>query len=75
MWVLYSLVESGMLVYDMYVRSLTEDERAALWDDYKVVGKLFGLRKRDMPGNAGRLPRLRRGDARERPPGGDSVGP
>jgi uncharacterized protein (DUF2236 family) len=49
MWVLYSLVESGMLVYDMYVRRLEEDERASLWDDYKVVGRLFGLRKRDMP--------------------------
>jgi uncharacterized protein (DUF2236 family) len=49
MWVLYSLVESGMLVYDMYVRSLSDDERAELWEDYKVVGRLFGLRKRDMP--------------------------
>src|SRR3954468_14361267 len=49
MWVLYSLVESGMIVYDMYVRSLSDDQRAELWDDYKVVGRLFGLRKRDMP--------------------------
>ena len=49
MWVLYSLVDSGMIVYDMYVRGLSEEERASLWEDYKVVGKLFGLRKRDMP--------------------------
>jgi uncharacterized protein (DUF2236 family) len=49
MWVLYSLVDSGMVVYDMYVRGLDDAERAALWDDFKVVGRLFGLRRRDMP--------------------------
>lgn len=49
MWILYTLVDSGIVVYDMYVRRMGRGERAAYWEDYKVVGKLFGLRKRDMP--------------------------
>jgi uncharacterized protein (DUF2236 family) len=28
---------------------LSERERAAYWEDYKIVGRLFGLRDRDMP--------------------------
>jgi uncharacterized protein (DUF2236 family) len=31
------------------VRSLTRDELDALWRDYRVVGRRFGLRERDMP--------------------------
>jgi uncharacterized protein (DUF2236 family) len=31
------------------VRSLSRDEQAAYWEDYKVIGRLFGLRRRDMP--------------------------
>jgi uncharacterized protein (DUF2236 family) len=55
MWVLYTLVDSGMVVYDLYVRRLSDAERAAYWDDYKVVGRLFGLRARDMPRTLGDL--------------------
>jgi uncharacterized protein (DUF2236 family) len=49
MWVLFTLVDSGMVVYDKYVRSMTDAEQAAYWEDYKVVGRLFGLREDDMP--------------------------
>jgi uncharacterized protein (DUF2236 family) len=49
MWVLYTLVDSGIVVYRMYVGSLDNAEQAAYWDDYKVVGRLFGLRAGDMP--------------------------
>jgi uncharacterized protein (DUF2236 family) len=49
LWVLFTLVDSGIVVYSKYVRSLDDDEQAAYWDDYKVVGRLFGLRTRDMP--------------------------
>lgn len=49
LWVLFTLVDSALLVYRMYVGSLTRDEEAAYWEDYKVVGRLFGLRKRDLP--------------------------
>jgi uncharacterized protein (DUF2236 family) len=49
MWVLFSLVDSGLTVYQLYVERLSDEEQAAYWDDYKVVGRLFGLRKGDMP--------------------------
>jgi uncharacterized protein (DUF2236 family) len=49
MWILYSLVDSATVVYTTYVGRLSAGERAALWEDYKVVGRLFGLSKRQMP--------------------------
>ena len=49
MWVLFTLVDSALVVYRMYVGPLDDEEQAAYWDDYKVVGRLFGLRDRDMP--------------------------
>jgi uncharacterized protein (DUF2236 family) len=49
LWVLGSLVDSAVLVYEKYVGSLTGEEKDLLWEDYKVVGRLFGLRDEDMP--------------------------
>jgi uncharacterized protein (DUF2236 family) len=49
MWILYSLVDSAIVVYRTYVGRLDRTERSALWDDYKVVGRLFGLRRTAMP--------------------------
>ncbi|MEA2481150.1 MAG: hypothetical protein QOJ07_3072 [Thermoleophilaceae bacterium] len=49
LWVLFTLVDSGIVVYSRYVRSMPDDEQAAYWDDYKVVGRLFGLKRADMP--------------------------
>jgi uncharacterized protein (DUF2236 family) len=49
LWVLFTLVDSGLLVYRTYVGSLSREEEAAYWDDYKLIGGLFGLRVRDMP--------------------------
>jgi uncharacterized protein (DUF2236 family) len=49
LWILAALAESAMLVYPKYVRSLTRAELDALWRDYRVVGRRFGLRERDMP--------------------------
>ena len=51
LWILAALAESAMLVYGRYVRSLSHDELDALWADYRVVGRQFGLRDRDMPGD------------------------
>src|SRR6201994_1380525 len=47
--VLAALAESAMLVYGKYVRALSRDELNALWADYRVVGRCFGLGVRDMP--------------------------
>ena len=49
MWILFTLVDSALLVYRMYVGPLSRAEQEAYWQDYKVIGRLFGLRDRDMP--------------------------
>jgi uncharacterized protein (DUF2236 family) len=49
MWVLFTLVDSGLVVYRTYVGSLSREEEAEYWKDYRVVGRLFGLRADDMP--------------------------
>jgi uncharacterized protein (DUF2236 family) len=49
LWVLFTLVDSGLVVYRSYVGPLSREEEAAYWDDYRVVGRLFGLRAADMP--------------------------
>src|ERR687893_741568 len=49
LWILFTLVDSGLVVYRRYVGALSRSEEAAYWEDYKVVGRLFGLRPRDMP--------------------------
>ncbi len=49
LWVLFTLVDSGLVVYRTYVGALSREEEAAYWKDYRVVGRLFGLRTGDMP--------------------------
>jgi uncharacterized protein (DUF2236 family) len=49
LWVLFTLADSAIVVYRRYVGSLSREQEAALWDDYKVLGRLFGLKARDMP--------------------------
>ncbi|HEX2104750.1 MAG TPA: oxygenase MpaB family protein [Solirubrobacteraceae bacterium] len=49
LWILACMADSALVVYQRYVRSLPRDERDAFWQDYKVVGREFGLRDADMP--------------------------
>ena len=49
LWILAALAESAMLVYSKYARTLSRDEQNELWLDYRVVGRQFGLREREMP--------------------------
>jgi uncharacterized protein (DUF2236 family) len=51
LWVLATLVDSALVVYDRYVDSLSHAERDAYWSDYRVIGGLFGLRDEEMPAN------------------------
>jgi uncharacterized protein (DUF2236 family) len=60
LWVLFTLVDSAIVVYGHYVRPLSRRERADFWDDYKVVGRLLGLRARDMPATLEDLDAYRR---------------
>ncbi|HLH13522.1 MAG TPA: oxygenase MpaB family protein [Solirubrobacteraceae bacterium] len=49
LWVLFTLFDSALVVYRRYVRSLSRVQEEAFWQDYRLVGRLFGLRARDMP--------------------------
>jgi uncharacterized protein (DUF2236 family) len=49
LWILAALAESAMLVYQKYVQSLSGDELEALWQDYRVVARLFGIPDDRMP--------------------------
>lgn len=49
LWILAAMAESALVVYPRYVRPLSDGERDALWRDYRIVGRRFGLRERDMP--------------------------
>lgn len=60
LWVLVTLVDSAAVVYRKYVRSMSRDEEAALWQDYRLVGGLFGLADADMPATLDELDRYRR---------------
>lgn len=55
LWVLFTLVDSGLVVYEKYVGRVSDAEKAAYWDDYRVVGRLFGLTDGDMPATLGDL--------------------
>ena len=59
MWVLFSLADSATVVYRKYVRSMSRDEQAALWGDYRVVGRLFGPPDDAMPRTLPGLDRYR----------------
>jgi uncharacterized protein (DUF2236 family) len=55
LWIIATLADSGSLVYTRYVGSLTSDERNAYWQDWRVVGELFGLKGNDMPADSSEL--------------------
>src|SRR5512133_3841558 len=49
LWILAALADSAAVVYQRYVTTLSAAEREALWADYRLVGRQFGLRAGDMP--------------------------
>jgi len=49
LWVLFTLVDSAIVVYRRYVGALSRGDEARLWEDYKLVGRLFGLRPEQLP--------------------------
>ncbi len=55
LWILYTLVDSASVVYRTYVGRLSDPRRAALWQDYRIVGRLFGLRDAEMPATVAEL--------------------
>ena len=55
MWVLFSLVDSGIVVYERFVKSMRPAEKEAYWHDFRVVGSLFGLADTEMPADIAEL--------------------
>ncbi len=60
LWVLFTLMDSAAVVYRAYVGRLSRAREAELWEDYKVVGELFGLQRSTMPASLVQLDRYRR---------------
>ena len=42
-------MDSSLVVYERYVGALDRTQRESHWEDYRVIGSLFGLADRDMP--------------------------
>lgn len=49
LWIIATLVDSSLLVYERYVRRLSAEERQDYWADYRVVAELFGLPRASSP--------------------------
>lgn len=49
LWIIATLADSAVVVYERYVATLPPAQREALWADYRLVGRQFGLRNADMP--------------------------
>lgn len=60
LWVLFTLVDSALEVYRRYVGALSRDEEEGLWQDYRLVGELFGLCPPEMPADVAELDAYRR---------------
>lgn len=52
LWTLATIFASADLFYRRYVHRLSDEERDRLWDDYCLVGTLFGLEMSDLPPTA-----------------------
>lgn len=52
LWTLATLFSSADLFYRRYVHRLSVEERDLLWNDYCLVGTLFGLDESEMPPTA-----------------------
>lgn len=55
MWVLFSLVDSGIVVYERFVGAMSREEKEAYWADFRIVGGLFGLEPEQMPADLAEL--------------------
>jgi uncharacterized protein (DUF2236 family) len=49
MWILYTLVDSAIVVSRLYVGALDDHDQERFWADYRTVGRLFGLEDGQMP--------------------------
>jgi len=60
LWVLFTLVDSALVFYRAYVGSLSRADERSYWEDFKVIGHLFGLNDSDLPDTLDDLDAYRR---------------
>ena len=53
LWILACLADSAEATYSAFVRELGRGERERFWQDYLLLGELFGLSRSDMPATYG----------------------
>jgi len=49
MWVHATLIDTTLLIYDRYVRALSESERAVYYEQTKPVAEAYGIPRRSQP--------------------------
>jgi uncharacterized protein (DUF2236 family) len=49
LWILACIADSAEVTYEAFVRELSARERERFWQDYLLVGELFGLARSDAP--------------------------
>lgn len=49
LWILACLADSAEVTYEAFVRDLDGEERERFWEDYLLVGELFGLPRSEAP--------------------------
>lgn len=49
LWILACIGDSALVAYEQLVRPLSADERERYWDDYLLLGELFGLDRAAAP--------------------------
>jgi uncharacterized protein (DUF2236 family) len=52
LWIIATLADSGSLVYERYVAALSRADRDAYWNDWRLIGSLFGLTDAQMPSSS-----------------------
>jgi uncharacterized protein (DUF2236 family) len=55
LWVHGTLVDTALIMYETFVRTLSDEERQAFYEDMKVVARLFGTPASVIPGTLGDL--------------------
>ena len=53
LWILACLADSAEVTYRAFVRELEPGERERYWEDYLLLGELFGLSRADAPATYG----------------------
>ena len=55
LWVLATLIDTAEVLYERWVRPLSKEEREGLYEDWQIVGRLFGMPAAAFPEGANGL--------------------